>query len=67
MPLKPGSSRAVISSNISQLRAENRPQKQAVAIALSEARRAGANIPKPPTPTVDHYKPRSGRGGVYRV
>jgi hypothetical protein len=39
MPLRKGSSRVVISSNISRLRAEGKPQKQAVAIALDMARR----------------------------
>lgn len=39
MPLQHGSSRGVVSSNISELVHSGRPQKQAVAIALSEARR----------------------------
>lgn len=37
MPLKPGKSRKTISSNIRELRASGRPQKQAIAIALDKA------------------------------
>ena len=37
MPLKKGKSRKVISENISELRHSGRPEKQSIAIALSEA------------------------------
>lgn len=37
-PLKRGSSRKVVSSNITQLRKEGRPPRQAIAIALDKSR-----------------------------
>jgi len=46
MALKKGKSRQVISENIKELRESGRPQKQSIAIALSEARKSGAKILK---------------------
>lgn len=46
MPLKHGKSKKDISSNIKTEMEHGKPQKQAVAIALSTARRAGARIRK---------------------
>ena len=40
MPLKKGSSPSVINYNIRELKESGRPTKQAVAIALSEARKS---------------------------
>lgn len=46
MPLKHGKNKKTISSNVKKEMESGKPKKQAVAIALSEARRSGANIPK---------------------
>jgi len=46
MPLNKGKSKEAISENIKTEMAVGKKQKQAVAIALDTARRAGAKIPK---------------------
>jgi Family of unknown function (DUF6496) len=47
MPLVQGKSKNSIKKNIKTEMAHGKPQKQSIAIALSKAREAGANIPKP--------------------
>jgi hypothetical protein len=46
MPLKRGTSREAVSKNIKTETKHGKPHKQAVAIALNEARKSGAKIPK---------------------
>lgn len=46
MPLKKGKSREDISENIKTETKQGKPHKQAVAIALNQARKSGAKIPK---------------------
>lgn len=46
MPLKKGKSKKVISENVSEMMRSGRPQVEAVAAALSTARKAGARLPK---------------------
>lgn len=46
MPLSKGKSKKSISKNIKTEMAAGKPQKQAVAIALNTARKAGSKLPK---------------------
>jgi len=50
MPLKKGSSKGTVSSNIKTEMAAGRPQKQAVATALNVARKSAKNTPKRTVP-----------------
>lgn len=54
MPLDPSTSKEAVSSNISELMHSGRPQKQSIAIALSEKRKHGGYVPPPEHP---RYKP----------
>jgi hypothetical protein len=55
MPLKPGTSQAVISHNIAELIDYGYPKDQAVAIAHSEARRSARTVKRRRKP-VSTYK-----------
>jgi hypothetical protein len=46
MPLKKGKSKKVISDNISELRHAGHPEKQSIAIAMSEAGKARKKVKK---------------------
>ena len=46
MPLKKGTSKAVVSANIREMVKAGHPRKQAVAASLSQARKSGAKISK---------------------
>jgi hypothetical protein len=47
MPLIQSPSKAVIGPNIQREMTANKPRAQAIAIALNNARRNGANLPMP--------------------
>jgi hypothetical protein len=46
MPLHKGKSKKIIGENISEMQASGHPHAQAVAAALNEARKSGAEIPR---------------------
>lgn len=56
MPLKRGSGRKTVSDNIRELMESGRPQTQAVAIALAEARKS-----KKPKHGMERHITKSGR------
>ncbi|MCI0152048.1 hypothetical protein KNO81_40155 [Paraburkholderia sediminicola] len=46
MPLKKGASKSTVSHNVKTETKHGKPHKQAVAIALNQARKSGPKIPK---------------------
>lgn len=46
MPLKQGTSKSVIGSNIKEMQASGHKKSQAIAASLNQARESGAKMPK---------------------
>ncbi len=46
MPLKKGTSKKTIGTNIKEMESSGHKKSQAIAAALNEARKSGAHIPK---------------------
>jgi ribosomal protein L12E/L44/L45/RPP1/RPP2 len=63
MPLQKGTSRAVIGRNIKEMMKAGHKQSQAVAAALSTARKSGAKIPRRASPG-SRKNPKAG-GSYY--
>lgn len=54
MPLHKGKSREVIGENIKEMEEAGHPKDQAIAASLSQARKAGARIPKKHHRNMEH-------------
>jgi hypothetical protein len=61
MPLEKGKSETVIGHNITRERAAGKPERQAIAIAESEARRTGRDMQAPLATTASSGAPSRSR------